>query len=71
MKREIAIRILGHVKALDGPLNSAAAAVEEIDDPAEKRLFRRGIASVIGLVYTDVIVEIEKRFPDLAPPKAE
>ena len=69
MERSIAEEILQHVKALDGPLNAAMHAVEQIDDVAEKKLLRKALASVVGLVYTDVVVEIQKRFPDLAGPE--
>lgn len=66
MNRSIAEEVLRHMRELDAPLNAAMHAVEKIDDAADKRLFRRALASVVGLVYTDVIVEIEKRFPDMA-----
>jgi hypothetical protein len=66
MKRLVAKEILQHVKALDGPLNAAMHAVEQIDDAAEKKLLRKALASVVGLVYTDVVLVIQKRFPDLA-----
>jgi hypothetical protein len=68
MDRVTAEEILRHMHALDAPLNAAMHAVEKIEDASEKKLLRKALASIVGLVYTDVIVKIEKRFPDLAAP---
>lgn len=71
MERSIAIEIVRHLKALDGPLNAAMAAVEKVHDMEQRRTLRRALASVVGAVYTDLLVPIGKEFPDLLPDKED
>jgi hypothetical protein len=71
MERSTAIEIVGHLKALDGPLNAAMAAAENIQDTAQRRAFRRALADVVGAVYTELFVPIGKEFPDLLPDKQD
>jgi hypothetical protein len=61
------MEIVSQLKALDGPLNAAMAAVEGIEDVEQRRIFRRALAAVVGAVYTDLFVPIGKEFPDLLP----
>jgi hypothetical protein len=67
MRRDIAVEITRHLKALDGPLNAAMAAVEEIGDLEERRALRKALAKIVGAVYTDLFVPIGKDYPDLLP----
>ena len=71
MERDTAVEIVGHLKALDGPMNAAMAAVEKIEDVEQRRMFRRALAAVVGAVYTDLFVPIGKEFPDLLPDKQD
>ena len=67
MDRSIATEIARQLKALDGPINAAIEAVEKIQDAEQRRAFRRTLATIVGTVYTELLVPIGKEFPDLLP----
>lgn len=67
MERDTAVEIVTHLKALDGPINSAMMAVEQIKDLEQRRVFRRALAGVVGSVYMELFVPIGREFPDLLP----
>jgi len=69
MERSTAIEIVSQLKALDGPLNAAMAAVENIQGSEQRRAFQRALAMVVGAIYTDLFVPIGAEFPDLLPDK--
>jgi hypothetical protein len=69
--RSLATELVSRLREVDGPLNAAAEAVEKIQDPERKRAFRRAIAEVIGLIYTDLLIPIGRDFPDLLPDKSD
>jgi hypothetical protein len=71
MQRSTAIEIVGYLKALDGPMNSAMEAIEKIQDAEQRRLLRRALAGVVGMIYTEVFVPIGKEFPELLPDKED
>ncbi|EBU6660313.1 nuclear receptor NHR-99, partial [Salmonella enterica subsp. enterica serovar Enteritidis] len=43
--------------------------IEKIDDDKIKRLFRRSIANVIGMIYLELMSPIIEEYPDLDPDK--
>jgi hypothetical protein len=69
VERSTATEIVGHLRSLDEPLNAAMAAVEKIQNIEQRRTLRRALASIVGAVYTDLLVPIGKDFPDLLPDK--
>jgi hypothetical protein len=71
MERSTAIEILRRLTALDGPINKAIEAVEKIQNVDQRRTFRRTLASVVGTVYTGLVVPIGIEFPDLLPDKQD
>jgi hypothetical protein len=71
VERQTAVEIARHLRKLDGPMNEAMAAVEKIGDPAQRRVFRRALAAVVGAIYIDLFVPIGREFPDLLPDKQD
>lgn len=67
MKHEVAKELMMHLKEIDVPINSAMLTAEKIEDPKIRREFRRALASIIGSVYTNLMVPIGKEFPELLP----
>ena len=69
MDKTTATELMKRVIDLDPPLNAAAGVIEGIADEEERKQFRRAIAEIAGRVYIDLIMPIEKQYPDLNPDK--
>jgi hypothetical protein len=67
MKKEIAVSLMKNLLMCDSPLNEASALIEQISDEVERKQFRRGIAEVIARIYSDLMIPIERQFPELGP----
>ena len=67
MERKIADDIVSALKALDEPLNRAMGIVEGIADTEQRAKFRKALARVVGLIYTDLYVPIGREYSDLLP----
>ena len=59
--------LVGFLLELDGPINSAMLMSENINDIEARRNVRKGLAKLIGLVYTELMIPIFKDCPDLLP----
>ena len=60
-------KIVDPLLKLDEPINSAMLMSENINDIEARRNFRKGLAKLIGLVYTELMIPICKDCPDLLP----
>jgi hypothetical protein len=69
MEYETAKELMENLRAIDGPINGAMAAAERIQDPECCRAVRKALATVVGMIYTDLMAPIAKESPDLAPPE--
>jgi hypothetical protein len=67
MDRGLAELLMRKLLALSEPLNSIAETIERTTDEAEKAVLRKGIAEIMGRVYTDLELPIIKQHPDLDP----
>ncbi|EDQ6353452.1 nuclear receptor NHR-99, partial [Salmonella enterica subsp. enterica serovar Weltevreden] len=54
---------------LNESTNDVFFEIEKIDDDKIKRLFRRSIANVIGMIYLELMSPIIEEYPDLDPDK--
>ena len=69
MERAIAERLTLIFRGLNAPFNEAAALIETISDEAAKNELRRGLGEVMGRTFTDLMVPVVRRHPDLDPDK--
>ena len=53
--------------SIDEPLSVATELTDEIEDPEEARLIRRGIAEVVSKVFSGVMIPIIRQYRDLDP----
>ncbi len=67
MNRELAESIMGELEKSDHHLNNAIHLVEQIEDEAERKELRRGLGSVVGVTYSDVMRPIVRQYPELHP----
>jgi hypothetical protein len=67
MERHLAKAFVEHFLALDAPLNAAAALTAQIADEAERKAIRDGIAEIGMAIYTDLIRQVTRNYPDLEP----
>lgn len=65
MEKEIAEKLMIELERLGSMMNDVASIIEEINDEEEKCKFRRGIASLMGNLFTDIIHHIIREHPDL------
>ena len=67
MEKEIAKKLVIELERLGNVMNDVALIIEEISDEEEKRKFRRGIAGLMGKLFTDILHHIIREHPDLDP----
>lgn len=67
MDRETAQKILNATSRIDGILGELDLISWNIDDEAESKNLRRGIAACMTVVYEKVTREIALIYPDLHP----
>jgi hypothetical protein len=65
VKFDIASNIHQELLACDRHLNNILEIIEKIDPGDEKNEFRRATANIVGLIYTDICLPIEKSHPSL------
>ncbi len=69
MTRDNAELLMKRLVALNGPFNGVIEAIEQISDQDEKRRFRKEIAEIIAITYTNLTVPVTKQYPELDPLK--
>jgi hypothetical protein len=67
MDRATAIALIQHLRALDGPLNSATELTRDIADPDERRRIRRELGQLILQIHANLTLPIVRQYPDLDP----
>ena len=50
-------------------LNQATCIVSELPDVDEQKLIRRGLAKLMGPLFTDLQMHVIRQYPDLDPDK--
>lgn len=65
MDKVIAEKLVDVLISMDRPLNEAAVLIENIEEPGEKKVFRKAIAEIVGRSYSDLMAPIFKQYPDL------
>jgi len=69
MERKIAEKLMKIFNSLGDPLNEASLQIEQISDDKEKKVLRRGLAEIMGRIFTDLEIPIIREYPDLDPDK--
>ena len=67
MEKEIAKKLVIELERLGNVVNDVALIIEEISDEGEKRKFRKGVAGLMGNLFTDIMHHIIREHPDLDP----
>lgn len=69
MNKNTANSLMMALLKLNESTNDVFFEIEKIDDDKIKRLFRRSIANVIGMIYLELMSPIIEEYPDLDPDK--
>ncbi|EAW5716206.1 nuclear receptor NHR-99, partial [Salmonella enterica] len=67
MNKNTANSLMMALLKLNESTNDVFFEIEKIDDDKIKRLFRRSIANVIGMIYLELMSPIIEEYPDLDP----
>ncbi len=67
MDKELATQLMECFTEVGNGLNDAAALIEQIQDEAELQVLRKGIATIMANIYTELERPIIMQFPDLDP----
>ena len=70
MKKDIAGQLMAEIALLDVRLNQIAHLIEQLEDDGERKVYRRAIITVIGSVYSELMVPTLRQYPELDPDKA-
>ncbi|ECG8162312.1 nuclear receptor NHR-99, partial [Salmonella enterica] len=65
MNKNTANSLMMALLKLNESTNDVFFEIEKIDDDKIKRLFRRSIANVIGMIYLELMSPIIEEYPDL------
>lgn len=71
MKRELARQIIGVMKKLDGVLDELCILSEAIEDESERKVIRRGLASLMQDSHVKITLPIARQFPEMHPDNVE
>jgi hypothetical protein len=66
MNRALAVDVLAAIQAAETHLDALSALSERMEDNAERRKFRRGLAELM-IGYIDLMTDIFRQYPDLDP----
>jgi hypothetical protein len=66
MNFDTANSIYQQLVACDNHLNNILEIIEKLEPGDEKNEFRRAVANIVGLIYSDISLPIEKSHPYLA-----
>ena len=69
MERNLAVRMLAALEALNPGLNEATAVTMEMADQEESRFIRRHLGMIMSGPLFDIVMHIVKQHPDLDPDK--
>jgi hypothetical protein len=69
LEKDVAKDLVVKFAELGAAMNVVATAIEAVDVDDKKRELRRGIADLMGLLYTELLRPIILEFPDLDPDK--
>lgn len=69
MEKNIAEQLIKKFLDTDEPLNAAVKITEQIKNEEERIKFRRGVAEIMGRIYTDLELPIIRQYPELDPDK--
>jgi hypothetical protein len=67
LDKTAAADLMKNLLELSASMNTVAALIEKIDDEKQKLILRRGIADLMGAVYTDLMRPIIREHPELNP----
>ena len=67
MKKNIAKLIMEILLSLDKPLNTVTELTDQIEDEKERKILRKGIGEIGGIIYTDLMIPIIRQYPELDP----
>ncbi len=66
MNRALAVDVLAAIQAAEAHLDALSALSERMENNAERRKFRRGLAELM-IGYVDLMTDIVRQYPDLDP----
>lgn len=66
MNRALAVDVLAAIQAAEANLDALSALSERMENNAERRTFRRGLAELM-IGYVDLMTDIVRQYPDLDP----
>ena len=69
MTRDVAELLMKSLVALNEPINNVMEAIEQISDVDEKKRFRKEIAEIVAVTYTNLTIPVVKQYPELDPLK--
>ena len=69
MDKDVAEQLMSQFMAMSGPLNEATRLTEAIPERSDRESIRKGLGTIMGLLYTDLMLPIIAKYPDLDPDK--
>lgn len=69
MKKAQAEELMQLFLNLGDSINNIAGKIEGLDTEDERKLFRKGLAEIMGTLYTDLMKPVIHEYPELDPDK--
>jgi hypothetical protein len=69
LNKTIAEELINRMLEVGTAMNAVAAQIEQVDIDDQKITLRRGIADIMGLLYTDLMLPVIREHPELDPDK--
>ena len=69
MQKNFAQQLMAEIALLNVRLNQVADLIEQLEDEGERKAYRHTIATVMGSVYTELMVPTLRQYPELDPDK--
>lgn len=65
MNKKLAMNVMEELKAISDSFNHLTELSYEIPDIEEQKAFRKALGKMYAQLYTDIIMQIEYKFPEL------
>ncbi len=67
MNKDVARSLIAQCVAMDEPINKMTEIIESIEDEETRKRFKRAVGNLMGFIFGEIMLPIERLFPDLNP----
>jgi hypothetical protein len=67
MNKDVAGSLIAQCVAMDAPITKMTEIIDGIEDEETRDRFRRAVGNLMGFIFAEIMLPIERLYPDLNP----